>query len=329
MPLQQLLHGGTDPSYSSTEYFLTHYITEQQFIVQLIVSRAERMAAVTYHAANDPDAPQRVKPIKMFWSYNYASRHLTAALVVALMLCGFYVVMHDLRQVFDRFAEYREHRGDELKRAWSGEQESVLTGCTVELKSLCSSIPEFATREMRRPVSFTVYTYLVEFPSISLPLILEFARPHMLLPQWIFCCTCTEMILTLRLLHEGKVVPALSLVVRVIDESVPNLVALLVVLVPISVLTAIMHSQLFGIFDAGYADPWIALTRVVRMLTSPPPTTDTEGTEAEASPVGSELMYYWYVLGIPTREQSLHPANHEGSQRVAHSNFVLTGPLSS
>ena len=88
-------------------------------------------------------------------------------------------------------------------------------------------------------------------------------------------------------------IPAISLIIRVVEESVPNLVALLVVLLPMSMLTALMHSQLFGIFDEGFADPFIALTRVVRMLTSPPPPEATEGVDGDSSPVGSELMYYW------------------------------------
>ena len=51
LPIDTLLHGGTDPSYSSTEYFVQHYVETKQFIMQLIVSRAQRFAATEYHVA--------------------------------------------------------------------------------------------------------------------------------------------------------------------------------------------------------------------------------------------------------------------------------------
>ena len=37
--------------------------------------------------------------------------------------------------------------------------------------------------------------------------------------------------------------------VRVIDEATPNMLALFVVLVPLSLLTSLVHSQLFGLFN--------------------------------------------------------------------------------
>ena len=59
-----------------------------------------------------------------------------------------------------------------------------------------------------------------------------------------------------------------------------------------------LSGQLFGLMDAGFADPFIALTRVVRMLTAPPPEQFSEGIDGTASPVGSELMYYWSTIVI-------------------------------
>jgi len=118
----------------------------------------------------------------------------------------------------------------------------------------------------------------------------------MQLPDWTLAITISEMVMLVRLLHEGALIPPLRRLVRIIDEATPNVLALVVVLIPISILTAIMHSQSFGLFDEGFSDPFIALTRVVRLLTTPPPRSNAEGSEMEAVGAGSQLMYYWSTL---------------------------------
>jgi hypothetical protein len=77
--------------------------------------------------------------------------------------------------------------------------------------------------------------------------------------------------------HEGEIIKPIRRIIRVIETAMPNVIALLTVLVPITVLTAIMHAQMFGVFDAGYADLPVAVSRVVRMLFAPPPATISEG----------------------------------------------------
>ena len=62
LPLATLLAGGSDPSYDSTEYFVQFYAQRRRFIVQLIVSRAQRMAATAYHAKLEADTPHRIEP---------------------------------------------------------------------------------------------------------------------------------------------------------------------------------------------------------------------------------------------------------------------------
>ena len=71
MPLDTLLSGGTDPSYSSTEYFINHHVTEDNFLLQLIVSRSQRMAGSSFHVVEgDADAPNRVQILPIYWSFN-------------------------------------------------------------------------------------------------------------------------------------------------------------------------------------------------------------------------------------------------------------------
>ena len=54
-----------------------------------------------------------------------------------------------------------------------------------------------------------------------------------------------------------------------------------------------VSTQLFGLFDDGFADLHIAITRVVRMLTAPPPEDQTETEHYLTASVSSTLMYYW------------------------------------
>ena len=63
------------------------------------------------------------------------------------------------------------------------------------------------------------YIYLVEIPSILLPLILELVKPFMELPTWGFWVAFTEMVLSIRLLQEGTVARPLKRLVRVFFPS--------------------------------------------------------------------------------------------------------------
>ena len=89
-------------------------------------------------------------------------------------------------------------------------------------------------------------------------------------------CVCTSR-------SEGEIIGPLRRIVRIIEVATPSIVALLVVLLPIILLTALMHAQLYGLFDHGFADMSIAITRVVRTLFAPPPPEISEDESAEAS----------------------------------------------
>ena len=76
---------------------------------------------------------------------------------------------------------------------------------------------------------FNMYSALVELPSVSLPLLLELGRPYLQLPTWTLLVTCTEMVLSLRLLQEGIIIPPLRRLVRVLSVATPNIIAFLLV----------------------------------------------------------------------------------------------------
>ena len=145
---------------------------------------------------------------------------------------------------------------------------------------------------------WSTYVMLVEIPSVVLPLLFELLMPFMQLPVWTFWVVVTEMLISIRLLHEGTLVPALKRVVAVIDAATPNMIALVVVLAPLTALTSLMHSQLFGLFDEGFSDPFVSLTRIINMLTAPPPQQNTEGKIFQSQEKGAELLFYWSTFVI-------------------------------
>jgi len=155
------------------------------------------------------DAPRRVQPYAGYWAFNYAAAALEDRLRTAMLVLAVLVLYHDLRE----------------PRA-SGR---FCTGLRRHLQQMEKLI--------------------LEVPSVVTPITLELARPFMQLPDWIFWVVCTEMIMSARLFQEGKFVPALRRLVRVVEEATPNVVALVMVFLPIGMLTAAMYAQLFGLFD--------------------------------------------------------------------------------
>lgn len=269
LPLARLLSGGTDHSYSSTEFFVRHFEQEENFMLQLIVSRDQRMAGIEYHvAALKDDAPDRVHIIPAYWSFNYANVQLQHLLLGIMCVAGVLTLAHDRRRMVEHFC-----------------------GPVRIQRSLWDEILDW--RRQWGP-----YVVLVEIQSIVLPLVVEVLMPFLQLPTWTFWVVYTEMVLSVRLLHEGMLAPALRRLVAVLDEATPNMIALVVVLVPLSALTSLMYSQLFGLFDDGFSDPVVSLSRVVNMLTAPPPSTNTEGEELESQERGAELLFYWSTIII-------------------------------
>ena len=87
MPLATLLTGGSDPSYDSVPRFITKYIDQHQFLVQVVISQDQHMAAAQYHAhwINKENAPGLVRTEATYWSFNYSNPHLATQLQ-AIML---------------------------------------------------------------------------------------------------------------------------------------------------------------------------------------------------------------------------------------------------
>ncbi len=97
MSLSKLLSGGSDPSYSSTEYFADANVRDKHFVLQLIVSRSMHMAAIEYHAQYiDPkNAPGVLEASTTFWSFDFSNQPLQAFLLLLMFLAGLGTLLHD------------------------------------------------------------------------------------------------------------------------------------------------------------------------------------------------------------------------------------------
>ena len=192
MPLDTLLSGGSDPSFSSTEFFVTHYIDLYSFIMQLVVSQRGRMAAVQYHArwVDREDAPGRVKPSATFWSFNYQPNSTMELLRLGMLFLGLLTVLHDRRAVLRAF------------------RYGTLSHALAELDKTLSN----------------TYVTAIEVPSTLLPVALEIFRPFLPLPTWTFWVTASQMLMVVRLFSESHPASPLSLghVVGVLSPAHPS-----------------------------------------------------------------------------------------------------------
>ena len=80
--------------------------------------------------------------------------------------------------------------------------------------------------------------------------------------------------------------------VLVFREATQNIIAYVVSLVPLAVITAVMHGQSFGLFDDGFADVTTGIARVVRYLTAPPPRETFEPEAFTATGALDDILYY-------------------------------------
>lgn len=174
MELGTLLSGGSDPSFSSTEYFVAHNIDVHKFVTQLVVSQKGRMAAVQYHASwyDREHVPGRVDPTTTYWSFNYQGNRVMDTLSYAILALAALTLMHDHHALM-----------------WT-----VVS---------CSS----GANQLLEQALDSTYVTAIEMPSVVLPLALEGFRPFMKLPTWVFWVTVCQMLMIVRLFQDATVIP--------------------------------------------------------------------------------------------------------------------------
>ena len=210
-----------------------------------------------------------------FWSYDHANDGLQSLLLGLTLLGAALCIAHDGRYLLEHFCSGADqmHAGDRSRRP------------------VCQELRQFARQ-------WSPYAVFIQIPSIVLPLLFEVVRPWLALHVWTFWIVFTEMLISIRLLHEGTIIRPLKRLVDVLDAATPNMIALVVVLAPLTILTSLMHSQLLGLVDEGFSNPAIALTRIVNMLTAPPPQENTEGDMLRSQHNGAQLLFYWSTIII-------------------------------
>jgi len=245
------------------------------------------MAGIEYHVGkHKTDAPNILRVLPQYWSFNYAADGLEDALFIFMCVAGAMTLAHDRRLMVEHFFGDPELKNRLVQRGSRGSVYHLPWWHWLPLEVL-----EWSKR-------WSLYVTLIEIPSVLLPMLFEVMLPFLQLPTWTFWIAFSEMVLSIRLLHEGTLAPALKRLVAVFDEATPNMIALVVVLIPLTALTSLMHSQLFGLFDDGFSDPFVSLSRVVNMLTAPPPAANTEGEKIESQEGGAELLFYWSTVVI-------------------------------
>ena len=151
----------------TSEAFVQHTVAQTSFLMQLIVERGGHMAAISYHTHKAvADAPKRVLPGASYWSFDYENLRTQACLVAALYTFGVFTILHDWRELW----------------AWMRASKKVL-------------------HSRKHGLAFGAYDFLVKAPSVVVPLFLEAIRPELPLPTWVFWVTCTELLLSLRLVQ--------------------------------------------------------------------------------------------------------------------------------
>ena len=258
-PLSSLLGPEAD---TKAVHYVENHVTRNQFVMQVVISQKQRMAAAQYHASwvDREAAPDRLRTSTTYWSFNYSIPIKLGLLQLLLLLLLVLTFTHDRR----------------MRRGLAARFDGTKGGPNV----------------VNAPSNG--YMLLIELPSVLGPALLEGTRQFLPLPTWTFWVTCCEMILSIRLFHDAATVsPALRRIVMVFREAIPNILAYVGSLMPIVGLTALMHGQMFGLFDDGFADYPTAITRVVRYLTAPPPDSTNEPEPFLAIEASTFLLYFW------------------------------------
>ena len=146
---------------AGTRNFVEQHVANDRFLIQVVVSRHQHMAAAQYRAdwIDRDDAPQALVTTATYWSTNYAIPVRLAVIKGCLLFMLLLTFLHDRRM---RSAETAR---EQLKGASSGDS---------------SSHSEIRLRGR-------MYVLLVEWPSIFGPVILEVTRYQLSLPNWHFC----------------------------------------------------------------------------------------------------------------------------------------------
>lgn len=235
--------------------YVDHHIDSDNFLLQLIISRDERMVGVMYTAERvDADhQPHLVDPSTSYWSFNYyaeAEGH-TAMIAAWMYLAWFLSLIHELSEVY-------------------------------------AASP--TTRQVVRGAMRSSYFMLIEIPSFVLPVVQK-AASSVLEVNTVLILSCAAILIgaTRTFQEAGEVIPQVRLIVQTFSNAFEQTVGFLMVALPAMALLGFVQSLLFGIFMADYADFKHAYAQQFSIFQGG---ASIDDETREHAPVGTELMYY-------------------------------------
>jgi hypothetical protein len=138
------------------------------FILQVVVSRNQRMAGVSNYASKTAknDAPERVKVVPGYWSFNYLNVGLQTVLSCLLLIGAGCAFAHDRRLLVDHFC------GNAALLRAEAHAEGQRDGNARVGRTCWAEFLSFSQR-------WSIYVVLIEIPSIMLPLLFELLMPFL------------------------------------------------------------------------------------------------------------------------------------------------------
>jgi hypothetical protein len=235
--------------------YVDHHIDTDSFLLQLIISRGERMVGVVYTASRvDPEhQPDLINPSTSYWSFNYyaeAEGH-TTMITVWMHLAWALSLIHELSEVY-------------------------------------AAAP--STRQAVRGAMQSSFFLFIEIPSFILPVVQKISASRLDVSVVLIISCAAILVGAARTFQEaGEVIGPVRLIVQSFSNAFEETLGFLMVAVPAMALLGFVQSLLFGVFMADYADFKHAYAQQFAVFQGG---ASIDNETREHSPVGTELMYY-------------------------------------
>ncbi|KAG8457576.1 hypothetical protein KFE25_003730 [Diacronema lutheri] len=199
------------------------------YVVQLIVSRAQRMVGIEHHArwVSKEWSPDRVVTRLAYWSYRYDDWRTQAQLARLTTALALLCVTHELIRLWAH---------NPSKRAL--------------LRRLGSS-----------------YWLLLTVPSFALPALAELTQRPISVSSYTLWVSANELLMFVRCFHEGHVLPPFKVIVLTLANAAGQLLSFSIAMLCAIAVLAAVFVQLFGAWHPAYASFGMAFTRVFTSFT--------------------------------------------------------------
>ena len=235
--------------------YVDHHIDTDNFLLQLIISRDERMVGVMYTAkrVDAEHQPHLVDPSTSYWSFNYyaEAEGKTTVLAVVMHLAWALSLIHELSEVY-------------------------------------AAAP--STRQAFRGAMTSTFFLFIEIPSFLLPVVQKICASRVDVSNVLIISCAAILIGGARTFQEaGEVIGPVRLIVQTFSNAFNQTLGFLMVALPAMALLGFVQSLLFGVFMADYADFKHAYAEQFAIFQGG---ASIDDATREHAPIGTELMYY-------------------------------------